>query len=193
MCDINTSRPRPLVPATFRRRIFDIVHGLSHHSIRSTLKLINSKFVWHTMAKDIREWARSCVACQRSKVYRHTKSSIKEFPQPHRRFSHIHVDVVGPLPTSNGCRYLFTVIDRSTRWPEELPMKYETAASCASALLHSWIARFGLPEHITSDRGSAFISGLWSSLANLLGVQLLYTTAYHPQSNGMDFKSLSYG
>ena len=64
-------------------------------------------------------------------------------------------------------------------------MEYETAASCASALLHSWISRFGLPEHITSDRGSAFISGLWSSLANLLGVQLHYTTAYHPQSNGM--------
>ena len=185
MCDISTSRPRPLVPATFRRRIFDIVHGLSHPSIRSTIKLIKSKFVWHTMAKDIREWARSCVACQRSKVHRHTKSSIKEFPQPHRRFSHIHVDVVGPLPASNGCRYLFTVIDRSTRWPEAIPMEYETAASCASALLHSWISRFGLPEHITSDRGSAFISGLWSSLANLLGVQLHYTTAYHPQSNGM--------
>ena len=137
------------------------------------------------MAKDIREWAHSCVACQRSKVHRHTKSSIKEFPQPHRRFSHIHVDVVEPLPTSNGCRYLFTVIDRSTRWPEAIPMEYETAASCASALLHSWIARFGLREHITSDRGSAFISGLWSSLANLLGVQLHFTTAYHPQSNGM--------
>ena len=99
-----------------------------------------------------------------------------------RRFSHIHVEVVGPLPTSNGCRYLFTVIDRSTRWPEAIPMKYETAASCASGLLHSWIARFGLPEHIISDSGSAFILGLWHLLANLLGVQLHYTTAYHPQS-----------
>lgn len=64
-------------------------------------------------------------------------------------------------------------------------MQEETTIACASALLQSWISRFGLPEHITSDRGSAFISGLWCALAKLLGIQLHYTTAYHPQANGM--------
>ena len=64
-------------------------------------------------------------------------------------------------------------------------MTDESASSCAAALLSSWISRFGLPEHITSDRGGAFISGLWTSLSNLLGIQLHHTTAYHPQSNGM--------
>ena len=185
LCDVSTGRPRPLVPTTYRRKIFDVVHGLAHPSIRSTIKLIKAKFVWHTMAKDIRDWARSCDACQRCKVQRHTRTDIGIFPQPQRRFAHIHVDIVGPLPASNGFRYLFTVIDRSTRWPEATPMEYETASACASALLSSWISRFGLPEHITSDRGSAFISGLWSSLVKLLGVQLHHTTAYHPQSNGL--------
>ena len=185
LCDVSTGRPRPLVPTTYRRKIFDVVHGLAHHSIRSTIKLIKAKFVWHTMAKDIRDWARSCDACQRCKVQRHTRTDIGTFPQPQRRFAHIHVDIVGPLPASNGFRYLFTVIDRSTRWPEATPMEYETASACASALLSSWISSFGLPEHITSDRGSAFNSGLWSSLVKLLGVQLHHTTAYHPQSNGL--------
>ena len=185
LCDVSTGRPRPLVPTAFRRKIFNVVHGLAHPSIRSTIKFIKAKFVWHTMAKDIRDWARSCDACQRCKVQRHTRTDIGTFPQPQRRFAHIHVDIVGPLPASNGFRYLFTVIDRSTRWPEATPMEYETASACASALLSSWISRFGLPEHITSDRGSAFISGLWSSLVKLLGVQLHHTTAYHPQSNGL--------
>ena len=54
LCDVSTGRPRPLVPTTFRRKIFDVVHGLAHPSIRSTIKLIKVKFVWHTMAKDIR-------------------------------------------------------------------------------------------------------------------------------------------
>ena len=79
------------------------------------------------MAKDIRDWARSCDACQRCKVQRHTRTDIGTFPQPQRRFAHIHVDIVGPLPATNGFRYLFTVIDRSTRWPEATPMEYETA------------------------------------------------------------------
>ena len=65
------------------------------------------------------------------------------------------------------------------------PIYDETAESCAGALLTSWVARFGLPEHITSDRGGAFISNLWTNLALLLGIQLHHTTAYHPQSNGM--------
>ena len=185
LCDVSTGRPRPFVPTSFRRKIFDVVHELSHPSIRSTIKLIKAKFVWHTMAKDIRDWARTCDACQRCKVQRHTRTDIGTFPQPQRRFAHIHVDIVGPLPASDGFRYLFTIIDRSTRWPEATPMTDESASSCAAALLSSWISRFGLPEHITSDRGGAFISGLWTSLSNLLGIQLHHTTAYHPQSNGM--------
>ena len=61
----------------------------------------------------------------------------------------------------------------------------ETATLCASALLDSLVPRFGFPEHITSGRGGQFVSGLWSSLARLLGIQPHYITAYHPQVNGM--------
>ena len=64
-------------------------------------------------------------------------------------------------------------------------MEDETATSCASALLGSWVSRFGIPEHITSDRGGQFVSGVWSSLARLLGIKFHYTTAYHPQANDM--------
>ena len=184
LCDTSTGRPRPLVPKTFRRRVFDSIHGLSHPSIRITTKLMTDKFIWHSIKKDVSTWTRCCISCQRSKIHRHTKSAIGQLPQPTRRFGHIHVDVVGPVPPSDGKRYLFTITDRSTRWPEATPMEEATSASCASALLSSWIARFGLPEHITSDRGSTFTAELWAALSRLLGVQLHYTTAYHPQANG---------
>ena len=137
------------------------------------------------MNKDITAWSRTCVDCQRSKIHRHTKSSLGQFSQPTRRFGHIHVDVVGPLPISEGNRYLFTIIDRSSRWPEAVPMEEASTMSCANALLNSWVSRFGLPEQMTSDRGSVFTSDIWSSLAKLLGVNLHYTTAYHLQANGM--------
>ena len=135
--------------------------------------------------KDITAWTRTCVNCQRSKIHRHTKASLGSFQQPTRRFGHIHVDIVGPLPSSEGKRYLFTIIDSSTRWPEAIPMEDATTVSCATALLDAWISRFGLPEHITSDRGSVFTSDIWSSLAQLLGVNLHHTTSYHSQANGM--------
>ena len=39
-------------------------------------------------------------------------------------------------------------------------MEDKTVTSCASALLGSWVSRFGIPDHITSDRGGQFVSRL---------------------------------
>ena len=185
LCDVSTGRPRPFVPASRRRQIFDVIHGLSHPGASTSIKLMTAKFVWHGIRKDVREWARTCISCQTSKVSRHTESGIGRFPQPKRRFGHIHVDVVGPLPQSGNAKYLLTIIDRSTRWPEATPMHDASTTACAEALLSSWVSRFGVPDDITTDRGPAFLSELWASLARLMGTKLHSTTAYNPAANGM--------
>lgn len=102
-----------------------------------------------------------------------------------RRFDHIHVDIVGPLPLSHGYTYLFTIVDRFTRWPEAIPLSDISTQACARALITHWIARFGLPSHMSSDRGSQFTSDLWLTVARLLGTQLHHTTDYYPQANGL--------
>ena len=137
------------------------------------------------MKKDIRRWSRECHDCQSSKVQRHVRAPLTERQPPNRRFGSLHVDIVGPLPTSEGMSYLFTIIDRFTRWPEAIPMSDITALSCVRALVRYWIARFGVPDDLTSDRGRQFISALWTELNNVLGIEASTTTAYHPQANGM--------
>ena len=57
--------------------------------------------------------------------------------------------------------------------------------TCARALIRHWIARFGVPDDLTSDRGPQFTSHLWAALNKLLGISASTTTAYHPQENGM--------
>ncbi|TNN10300.1 Retrovirus-related Pol polyprotein from transposon 17.6 [Schistosoma japonicum] len=59
---------RPVVPRSYRRVIFDTLHNLSHPGIRATRKLITDRFCWPKMNKDIKEWARTCIACQKNKV-----------------------------------------------------------------------------------------------------------------------------
>lgn len=95
------------------------------------------------------------------------------------------MDLVGPLPPSDSFTHLLTVVDRFSRWPEAIPLSDTTTASCVQALVFHWIARFGIPSHISSDRGPQFTSQLWTSIAQLFGTQLHHTTAYHPQSNGL--------
>ena len=185
LCDVSTSTPRPIVPLSWRRRVFDAIHGTSHPSGRTTKRLMNSRYVWHGINKDITAWTKTCLACQRAKIHRHVSAPLQQFPTPDHRFDNIHVDIVGPLPSSQGTTYLFTIVDRFTRWPEAIPMADATAVSCARALLENWMPRFGVPTDIVSDRGRQFISGLWMELGKLLGMQLHHTTAYHAQSNGL--------
>ncbi len=96
---------------------------------------------------------------------RHVHLSPATIAVPQRRFEHVHVDLVGPLPQSSGFSYLFTIVDRTTRWPEAIPLS--------------------VPSVITSDRGAQFTSSLWSALCSILSISHVKTTAYHPQSNGL--------
>jgi len=186
VCDVSWRHPRPVIPADHRRRVFDAFHSLAHNGARATKRLMKERVIWPAMAKDITAWARDCQACSRAKVTRQPAAAVQPIPVPRQRFSHIHVDLVGPLPTSReGYRYLFTIIDRTSRWLEAVPLATMDAEACADALINTWVARYGVPAAVTSDQGTQFTSALWGHACKALGTQHNTTTAYHPQSNGM--------
>ncbi|XP_050359901.1 uncharacterized protein LOC126779826 [Nymphalis io] len=135
------------------------------------------------MNTDIGTWTKACINCQRAKIHRHVITPLGEFP-PSQRFEHIHIDIVGPLRPSKECRYLVTMIDRCTKWPEAVPIQDITAENVAKALYEQWIARFGCPLRISTDQGRQFESELFNSLMKRFGITRIRTTAYHPQSNG---------
>ena len=182
LCDTARGRSRPFVPAPWRKKVFDAIHGLAHLGKKPTLKAVSSEFVWPSMRKDITNW---CKLCHQSKVSQHTRTPLQNFEVPNGRFDHLHVDIVGPLTPSQGFTYLFTIIDRFTRWTEAIPMTDSTAITCARSLFREWISRFGVPGEITSDRGPQFTSELWDQLHCTLGTKASRTTSYHLQANGM--------
>jgi transposase InsO family protein len=148
--------------------------------------MLSARYVWPGLAADAKAWCNECVPCHRGKTHVHARSEVIKIGIPQLRFSHVHVDIVGPLPPSpSGQRYLLTAIDRSTRWFEVWPLINITAEAALDAFMMAWVARFGVPARITTDRGTQFASGVWSAWCRSVGVDLIFTTAFHPQSNGM--------
>nr|VZI00457.1 unnamed protein product [Spirometra erinaceieuropaei] len=104
---------------------------------------------------------------------------------PDSRFSHVHLDVVGPLPPSSGFTHLLTCVDRYTRWAEDIPLPNTQAETIVKAFVSRWVAMFGVPSTVTTDRGASFKSALFQTLLSFLGCTRIRTAAYHPAANSM--------
>ena len=115
LCDVSTDKVRPIIPEQFQK-VFDKIHNLAHSGIKATRNLLQRRFVWKNMKKNIRDWVKCCFSRQKGKIIRHNKSPLGQFNIPSGRFENLHVDLVGLLPSSNGCRYLLTVVDRFSCW-----------------------------------------------------------------------------
>ena len=146
--------------------------------------MVRDKFVWPSLRADVSRWARNCAHCQRAKIGRNVVPPIRDFVVPDRHFAHIHADIV-MMPESAGFKYLLTMIDRFTRWPAAVPLKDITTETVINGLAHGWISAHGIPQTITTDRGSQFTSEVWAQLLSTWGINHSTTTAYHPEANGM--------
>ena len=184
LCDISTGVVRPYVPPEFRRTVFNSLHCLSHPGILATQCLLTTRFVRPGINSDVRKWAHTCIRCQCAKVHHRTSIPLGTFATPLTRLNHVHEDIVGPLPPSNGCAYLLTCVDLFTRWPEAIPIIDYTAETVARTFLQKWVTRFGLLSTITTHHDCQFESHLWKDFIQLLGTNHIHNTAYHPCANG---------
>ncbi len=168
-----------------RQKVFNAFHGLAHAGTRATGRLIAARAMWRGMNFDLAAWVRDCQACCRGKVTAQPAAPVQSIAVLAKRFSHVHFDLVGPLPVvADSSTYLLTMVDRTTRWLEAAPSCTMEAAVCTDAFIATWVTRFGVPATVTTDRGRQFSSAVLSTLCQL-NIQHMETTAYHPQSNGM--------
>jgi hypothetical protein len=98
VCDVSIGQPRPIIPVPHRS------------GIRATRRLMAACMVWRGMSPDVSAWCRDCQLCSRGKASPQHTVPVQAIPIPERRFTHVHMDLVGPLPASaEGFMYLFTI------------------------------------------------------------------------------------
>ena len=94
--DVSATPARILVPTSLQRNVFDCLHRIAHPGFKARMMLIKWSYWWQGISKDVARWTQSCAACQKAKIHVHTKMPLGRLPAPTKRFSHIHIDLVGP-------------------------------------------------------------------------------------------------
>ena len=90
------------------------------------------------------------------------------------------MNIVGPLPSSQGHRCRLTCVDIFSRWPETILIEDIETTTVAKAFLLGWIARFGTPLRITTDQSRQFELKMFRELNNLLQLQHIRPNVYNP-------------
>ena len=181
-------RRQLVVPRSLRAQVLRVAHETimsGHQGVKKTLDRIMRNFYWPGMYADCKRFCASCDICQRT-VPRGTVSRVplQRIPIVRVPFEKVAIDLVGPLkPVSDrGHRWILTLVDFATRYPEAVALKSIDTEVVAEALIGIF-SRVGLPNEILSDNGSQFVSGLMKEVARLLSITWVCSTPYHPQSN----------
>ena len=123
---------------------------------------------WPSFFKDMEMYCKSCRVCQKS-----SKQGVKPAPlvpllfisEP---FSRVAMDIVGPLPSQAGNRYILVMCNYAMRYSEAIALRTIDAKHVTEELI-KFCARVGVPKEILTNQGSNFMSQLLAELYQLLG------------------------
>lgn len=177
--------PQPLVSD-----IFATVHGAAngHAGFRKCYEQLASSYYVRGMSRQLRDYLRHCPDCQIHQTRRHKPyGALQPILTPPVPFHTLTIDFILGLPKSReGFDAAMSVTCKfSKRVTSILGKSTWSAAQWGKALLDRLdIADWGIPKAIISDRDRKFLSDLWTEIFRQLGVRLLFSTAYHAQTDG---------
>ncbi|XP_073427382.1 uncharacterized protein [Dendrobates tinctorius] len=98
---------------------------------------------------------------------------------------HISMDFITDLPPSEGKTCIWVVVDRFSKQCHFVPLSGLPNSETLSKLFIVHVIRLhGAPENIVSDRGTQFVSKFWRAFCKRIGIELSFSSAYHPETNG---------
>ena len=157
-----------------------------HFGQNKTLELVHCEYSWPSLRANVQQFCKFCVTCMRSKPQRHKPyRSLKQLPIPEQPWNSISMDFIEKLPSSSRFDTILVIVDWLTKQVIFIPA-HDTIMSLVLAclfVLHVF-SKHGVPSHITSNKGSEFVSNFFRSLGTVLDMQLHFTSGYHPKGDG---------
>src|SRR3979490_150185 len=110
---------------------------------------------------------------------------LEPLPIPESWWDTISIDFIVELPKAHSHDAVMNVVDSVSKRAHFLPTNTTIMAPGVAWLYLTHVCKLhGLPKQVFSNQGPQFVSEFTWELYRLLGIQLVATTAYHPQGDG---------
>ncbi|CAL9029755.1 unnamed protein product [Prunus brigantina] len=142
-------------------------------------------YYWPTILKNCMEYSRGCIKCQiYGPIQRVPAEALHPVtkPWPFRGWA---VDIICKIypAASNQHAWILVATDYFTKWVEAESYRSISSAQVVRFFENHIVHRFGIPETITADNGPVFATAETQEYAERMGIKLVHSTPYYPQSN----------
>lgn len=180
----------PVIPKQLREDILRHFHDEAtsgHLGFARTYDRIRKRYHWPGLYRSVKRYVSHCRECQRRKsVPQLPPGQLIPIPPAVAPFHRVGIDLLGRFPkTSLGNRWIIVCTDYLTRFATTKVLPSADAPVVAKFLVEDVILRHGAPRIMISDRGTVFQSKLVAEITTMCNVSHKFTTAYHPQTNGL--------
>jgi hypothetical protein len=142
---------------------------------------------WNNM-KDIAKFVEQCSTCQQVKAeHQRPTWTLKPLLIPKWKWDKITMNFILGLPkTSTGEDSIWVVVDQLMKSAHFILIKVKDPMDkLARLFVQNVVCLHGLPSTIISNRDSHFTLRFWQSLQKKMGTELMFSTTFHPQIDGL--------
>ena len=184
---------RIIVPQSKVWQLIKQYHDLptaGHWGINRTVCLLKRRYVIEHVSRLVRQYCKSCLACQQAKAeHCRPRGLVEQLEIPRRQWSSISMDWTN-LPEIHDAsgkvfNQVLTITDRSSKQVLLVPCRdTDNARDTSEHFIHEVVRHRGLPSSIVSDRDTKFTCQFWQALCQMMEVKHRLTSHFYPQING---------
>ena len=155
-----------------------------HDSLEKTVQRILTNYWFPGIYPEVQFFIENCPVCQRlKKKSKVSNTLLKPLKQPDNIFERVHIDLFGPLKTPEGKAYISSKVDAFSKFAIFSVIPNKDAETVAKDFFENWIAIFGSPQVVISDRGTDFHTQTMQKVCDYLQIDKRVISTKHPQSN----------